>query len=251
MAAAPGARCSIDPPEFGSGAFAVMGIAFVCLFGTAAVAQLPPDAPREDSFEAPEGYKPLGPALWFDPERRALIMRAQIVKREGFLEHLVCLRNTKEHEAILATDAVPRLIHAGLLLTGVEPGHPVQYRPEFKPPEGPPIRIEIEWKDKGETKRADARSWVEERETGKLMQVNWVFAGSMKIDRPEFDELVYAADGGDLITVANFPEAILDVPFPSTNSDEFLDFVAHTEAIPPLGTFVTLVLQPAEEPAKD
>ena len=58
--------------------------------------------------------------------------------REGPLEHLLCLKGTKEHEAILATDAQPRQIHAGLLLTGAEPGHPVRFLPKFEPPPAPP-----------------------------------------------------------------------------------------------------------------
>ena len=182
--------------------------------------QLPVDAPREDSFKAPEGYRPLGRSLWFDPDGRRLLLRAQVVKREEFLEHLLCLRNTKEHEAILATDATPKLIHAGLILTGAEPGRPVQYRPEFAPPRGPMIAIEAEWTEGGETRAADVRGWVQDRTSGKPLELHWVFAGSMTIDRPGLDEPIYAADGGDLITVANFPEAILDLPVASTADDQ-------------------------------
>ena len=40
----------------------------------------------------------------------------------GYLEHLMCSKGTKEHEAILATDAVPNEIHAGLLLTECRSG---------------------------------------------------------------------------------------------------------------------------------
>jgi hypothetical protein len=43
------------------------------------------------------------------------------VLREGVLEHLMCAKGTKEHEAIVATDAAPRKIHTALLLTGAEP----------------------------------------------------------------------------------------------------------------------------------
>ncbi|QDV34127.1 YdjY domain-containing protein [Tautonia plasticadhaerens] len=210
--------------------------------------QLPIDAPREDHFEAPEGYRPLGPALWFDPEARRLVMRAQVVKRDGFLEHLLCLRNTKEHEAILATDASPRLIHAGLILTGVEPGHPVRYQPEFTPPEGPAIAITVEWAEGGEARKADARSWVQEEETGTPLEIRWVFAGSFEIDRPGLERPLYAADGGDLITVSNFPEAILDLPIASTADDAALNYVANTPAIAPLGEFVTLYFEPVTQP---
>jgi hypothetical protein len=101
-----------------------------------------------DAFQADPSWKSLGPSLWFDPTQRRLILRARVVLREGFLEQLLCLRNTKEHESILATDAPPRLIHAGLLLTGAQKGHPVRYQPRFEPPTGSPIAIELQW-DRG------------------------------------------------------------------------------------------------------
>jgi hypothetical protein len=225
---------------------------FTALVLTLAIApQLPIDAPREDNFEAPEGFRPLGPALWFDPEARTLVMRAQVVKREGFLEHLVCLRNTKEHEAILATDAAPRLIHAGLILTGAEVGHPVRYQPEFQPPEGTAIDITVEWLEDGKTRKVDARSFVQEEETGKPLAIRWVFAGSMEIDRPGLERPIYSAEGGDLITVSNFPEAILDLPISSTADDAALNYVANTPVLPPLGEFVTLYLRPAGEPTPE
>ncbi len=92
-----------------------------------------------------------GRSLWFDPENKQLVVRAKVVLREGPLEHLVCLKGTKEHEAILATDAQPRQIHAGLLLTGAEPGHPVRFEPKFEPPAGTPIAIELLWMTDGKT----------------------------------------------------------------------------------------------------
>lgn len=226
-----------------------------CILGLALLApsqQLPADAPTEDDFQAPDSYKALGPSLWFDPETRRLILRAQVVRHDGFLEHLLCLRHSKEHESILATDATPRLIHAGLILTGVEPGHPVRYRPEFAPPEGPAIAINAEWVDgDGKPQTADARSFVRDEASGKPLSVHWVFVGSMEIDRPGLEQPLYAADGGDLITVANFPEAILDLPIVSTADDQALNYVANTPSLPPLGNFITLILSPVEPPAPE
>src|SRR5262249_42393464 len=76
------------------------------------------------SVEPDAAWKQLGRSLWFDPKAKRLYLRARIVLRDGYLEHLMCSKGTKEHEAILATDAVPNQIHAGLLLTGAEPGKP-------------------------------------------------------------------------------------------------------------------------------
>jgi hypothetical protein len=63
----------------------------------------------------------------------------------------------------------------------------------------------------------------------------------------------YAADDGDLVTVANFSSSILDLPFASTANDTDRVFIAHTERIPPIGTAVTLSFRPrpATEPAKN
>ena len=66
-------------------------------------------AARNDS--ARPGMENPGRSLWFDPKQRRLYLRARVVLRDGYLEHLMCLKGTKEHEAILATDAVPIEIH--------------------------------------------------------------------------------------------------------------------------------------------
>lgn len=205
----------------------------------------PEPRPLPDAFQPDPTWKPLGTDLWFDPAERRLVMRARVALREGALEHLLCLKNTKEHEAVLATRAVPKLIHAGLLLTGAEPGHPVRFRPEFQPPEGPPIAIEVEWEENGKTRRLPARELVKDEHTGHVLDKDWVFVGSETIVDPDTKKTYYAADDGDLITVANFPSAILDVPFASTSNDAERNFVANTPKIPPRGTMVVMYLKPA------
>lgn len=217
----------------------------------AAPAGEPDPAEPPAAFQPDPAWKPLGRGLWFDgrsnPKR--LIVRARVVFREGPLEHLLCLRGTKEHEAILATDAPPTLIHAGLLLTGVEPGGPVRFKPEFRPPHGPRIALDIRWRRDGEIAEADARTWVQDEKTGKDLDVDWVFAGSILYEDPVSKKSVYAAEEGDLITVANFASAILDLPIVSSADDASRNFVAHTERIPPVGTEVQLILSP--RPDKD
>jgi len=206
--------------------------------------------PPADPFKPAPGYKPLGKDIWFDPAGKRVVLRARVALREGALEHLLCRRNTKEHESILATDAPPKLIHAGLLLTGVEPGHPVRFRPDFQPPAGPPIRIELEWIEDGKTRRADAREWVKDLAAKTPLSQDWVFAGSELFTDPETKKTIYAADDGDLITVANFSSAILDLPFASSANDADRPFVANTERIPERGTLVTITLRPAAAPLR-
>jgi hypothetical protein len=215
--------------------------------------QTPPDKPPQpesDRFQPDPSWKPLGPSLWFDAKNRALILRAKVAQREGALEHLLCGTNTKEHESILATSAPAWRIHAGLLATGADPGHPVRFRPQFEPPTGTPIQIDLEWVEQGRTQRALARHWVKDLRDGKVLQTDWVFAGSEFYTDPDTGQRLYAANEGDLFTVANFTSAILDLPLPSPESDVDRLFVANTEVIPPRGTWVTMILRPAKPPSK-
>ncbi len=201
-----------------------------------------------DTFQPNPTWKALGKALWFDPQSRELIMRARVCLRSGALEHFLCGSNTKEHESILATDAPAYQIHAGLLLTGAEVGHPVRFRPKFEPPAGTPIRIEIEWVEEGKPRKADAREWVRDEKAKTTLKVDWVFAGSEFYEDRETKKQLYAAAEGDLITVANFTSAILDVPLASSDSDADRLFVANTEKVPPEGTYVTLRLKALSSP---
>lgn len=227
-------------------------------FSLAAQAPARPDGPPPDSFQPDPAWKALDKshALWFNPVDRTLVLRARVCLREGFLEHLLCLEQTKEHESILATNATPRMIHAGLLLTGAEKGHPVRYRPKFEPPSGTPIAITLEWKEGGKSKSIDAREFIKDSKAGKTLVEGWVFAGSDEFPDPEDPaRIIYSADGGDLITVANFTSAILDVPFASSGNDEERSFVANTDKIPPRNTYVTMILRPkrptpSQAPAK-
>jgi hypothetical protein len=200
-----------------------------------------------DDFHPDPAWKPLArdKPIWFDPKEKRVILRARVALTDGYLEHLLCLEQTKEHESILATDAPPRAIHVGLLLTGAEPGHPVRFEPKFEPPAGTPIRMELEWVDgSGKTQRANAREWVKDQKTQKPLDIDWVFAGSRQFEDPETKRQIYAADGGDLFTVSNFTSAILDLPIASSTEDSARSFMANTPRIPPRGTRVTVSLRP-------
>jgi hypothetical protein len=210
----------------------------------------PSDPPREaaeaDTIQPDPAWKALGPSLWFDAKGRRLVLRARVVLREGPLEHLLCLKGTKEHEAILASDAVPYQIHAGLLATGARKGQPVQFLPKFVPPTGDPVAIEIHWRQNGMAHHADARDWVRDERAKTTLKLDWVFAGSEMIEDPATKKTIYAAEDGDLFTVANFSNAILDLPFASSADDADRIYVANTERIPPRGTLVFLLLKPRD-----
>ena len=153
--------------------------------GLALVLVVPVAPPADDgasaqgeTLQADPSWKSLGRNLWFDPKAKKVVLRARVVLREGYLEHFMCSKGTKEHEAILATDAIPHKIHAGLLLTGAEPGHTVRFLPKFEPPTGSVIAIDLRWQQDGRTHQCDARQWVRDEKAKAPLAIDWVFAGS-------------------------------------------------------------------------
>ncbi len=210
-----------------------------------------PESPpaKAEQLHPDPGWKALGRNIWFDPKEKRVILRARVVLREGVLEHLMCVKGTKEHEAIVSTDAPPRTIHAAMILTGAEEGRPVQFVPKFEPPSGTPIAIEMQWRQEGQLRKADARQWVWDEKTKAPLAIDWVFAGSVIYVDEITKKPRYAADDGDLITVANFASAILDLPMASSANDADRVFSTNTKNIPPLGTEVFVVMSPRRGPA--
>ncbi len=255
---------------------------------------------------------PLNPqkTVLLDAEGKRLLLKGEVCLRDGLLEMLVCLKRTKEHEAILTLDSKAQIVHAGLLALGLEPGKPVQHLPEFKPATGPILDITLLWTDvEGKAQRMPAQQWVRNsarrywiakldppptdlqpppdsdlRWDDKRKEVLWygrmsdaqrdqllklsthaeyqkairsfhaesqtkplkadfVFAGSGFTTDKKTDEKYYQAEAGDLICVANFATATIDLATASSASADDLLWEAYTERIPPVGTPVTIEIK--------
>lgn len=78
----------------------------------------------------------------------------------------------------------------------------------------------------------------------RTMTAQWVFAGSgFELD-PETNKEFYLADeSGELICVANFPSAMIDVAEISSTTGASLSYEANTEVIPPEGSAVWIELK--------
>jgi hypothetical protein len=219
-----------------------------------------PEAPQLRSSEAAKATEskrvPVGPnvALEIDGNHRRVLISGYVCLREGQLEQLMCLRGTKEHEAILAAAADARDMHKALLIAGAKPGAPVRYEPKFQPPSGTPIRVTLRFEKDGKVITVPAQEWVRDVRTHKSLKQDWVFAGSVLFPDPLDKDKppLYAANSGDVICVANFEGAMLDLPINSSKDNSDLSFEAFTERIPPLETKVTIVLEPklAQEKTK-
>jgi hypothetical protein len=207
----------------------------------------------------PEGTKPKTAAkraeiaknivLETEGNQRRVRVAAEVCFREGPLEMLMCRSGTKEHESVIHADIDARQLHAALLLTGAKPGSPVKYEPKYAPASGSTIKVTIEYKKDGKTVTAPGQDWVRDAKTRKALPHPWVFAGSVFFPNPEDPKQppLYAANGGDVICVSNFPDAMLDLPVNSPQDDSDRLYEAFTENIPPLGTPVTVILEPIAE----
>lgn len=92
-----------------------------------------PVPPTEGAVEvAPAPAKPewvdLTPKIRANRSKRTVEFEAVSVLKVGFLEQLVCLVGTREHESLFAFDGKASDIHAALLLAGLEPGSPGRWR---------------------------------------------------------------------------------------------------------------------------
>jgi hypothetical protein len=171
-----------------------------------------------------------------------------------YLEVVACLRNTKEHEAIVVTDALPSHVHAALLAAGLVPGKPGSWRVEQRqlitiPPEGPEVTVTISWRDgagveisrSAEDMVLSAENKQHLREAG----ARWLFAGSrfVNFQGKEF----YDADGmGTLVGLATFgAETIAWSRVLSHESAvQEPELIADGAMIPPFGTPVVVRIKP-------
>lgn len=186
--------------------------------------------------------------VWVDKKKRRVVVDGVVILKSGQLEMFACPINTKEHESVVAVFAKAIHVHAGLLAAGAMPGKPTQFEP-YQPATGSTIRIHVLWKDEmGNKKSARAQSWIRHAGTEREMQYDWVFAGSGIYKDEESKQEYYLAEQGDLICVANFTTATLDLAVRSDDANSGLVFMANTKNIPDSDTPVRLVLQVVDTP---
>ncbi len=182
-----------------------------------------------------------------DLANRQVSFDAEVCLRHGALEFLLVAWQTKTHESPLHTKARASHIHAGLLLLGLTPGKPARWAGQeqgarFMPPAGAGLKMRFNWKDaEGKSHSADAADWLtgaDDREIERPEQ--WIFVGSDILP----DGRYWAEVDGEMISLTNFASAVIDVPFRSSSANDERGFFAKTDAIPPTGTKVEVVLTP-------
>ena len=206
------------------------------------------EPPAKGTDRHPE-LKRLSPVddVWIDVANKRVVVGGVVCLDKGPIEYFACPQKTKDYEAVVAVRSSARLIHAALLAIGLQPGTPVSFDPEYVAATGPVVEVRMRWKDAaGKEQVMAAQEWVRDTRTKAAMQERWVFVGSSFWTDPADGKEYYQADGGDFICLANFPTAMLDLPIPSTQSNEALLFEAFEGRVPPVDTDVEILLSAGE-----
>jgi hypothetical protein len=230
----------------------VVGLTMLSMsLSVAAAAAEPPNAPAATEA-APDAHPELRrlsktDEIWLDIPGKRVVVGGKVALPEGVLEVFACPVLSKEHEAVVATNCSAKIVHAGLLAIGLEPGKAATFLPEYVPAQGSKVSVRVRWTDaEGKVQERPAREWVRNATTGKELDVDWVFTGSGFWRDPTDGTEHYEADAGDMICLSNFPSAMLDVPLESSDANDDLMFEAFEGRVPPHGTPVELILAPAE-----
>jgi hypothetical protein len=181
-----------------------------------------------------------------------------------FLEVLCCIANTREHETLLVTKATPSVVHAALLLAGLEPGRAGGFErsPEGRlvaiKPTGTPVRVEYVYVDSasGQSVAVDPRVWIKNARSDEPFGVGgrFVFAGSRMLadsrasggsERPSR----YAADlGGNVVGLSTFGDEViaLEQVMSPEAAVEAPEWVVDFSRLPPANTPVRVRITAAE-----
>ena len=178
---------------------------------------------------------------------------------QGWLEVAVCRRGSREHESIVVTDAIPSVVHAAMLLAGLEPGTPATFDEKTRlpiPPTGTVVSIELRFAASDLAIDVPIVLPLAEAIEDAREQVSpvWVFAGSLV--RPNPSSMgpgeYYAADyAGTVVGLSTFGDevvAVEEVRSPESGVDPPV-WRIRAGVLPEVDTAVTVVLKrsPREE----
>lgn len=209
------------------------------------------DPPIPANYKALNKQKTLFIEIPKEGQRRIHLL-GEVCLREGALEVFLCKQFTKEHEGILSCDVKAQDVHQALLVAGAEPGSPVKFEPKYTPASGTKVKVTITYYKDGKLENKPAQYWIKDLKAKQQLALDWVFPGSKvspSIEDPK--QKIYHADAsGEIISLSNFPDSMMDVPFESTDRNGGLLYEAWTERIPPRKTKVLVTLEPVIEKKK-
>ncbi len=189
--------------------------------------------------------------ITLDYETVQVEIASKVILRQGELELFAWSRAPvpKEHETILLVDAKPSDIFEALGLIGLTPGTPPHFDLETRTAHaatGDRVDVLVRYTKGGRDVEHSICDWaIDKSREAPLAHRFWRFCGSHRTEKGAF-----AADiEGTLVTVVDFPTSLLALAESHSESNADLWLVANTDAIPEVGTPVTLILRPVDEAA--
>ncbi len=219
---------------------------------------LPPETEMDTEVEVEANeaieFAPF-PGVIVAPHHQTVSLQAWVCLDTGWLEQIACSPGTREHESLLVVRAIPSQIHAAMLAAGFEPGAPGRWRYEheefsFIAPTGSAVEVLVRYTDEAGTIIEESiRMWIHDhhdRET--FPDVPWIFAGSRLITDDTLKNYYVADASGSIIGLVTFGDEVIG--FSQVLADQAAvhapEWEVDTDAIPPVGTEVTLIIAPSE-----
>ena len=195
----------------------------------------------------------LAPGIAVDRTAGEVRVEAEVAADRGWLEQAVCKAGTREHESLLAVIVAPSSIHAALLLIGLEPGAPGQWRaaPDGSgavqriSPSGSPLELWVR------TSAGDVplSSWIHDPVHGHSFPVQpWVFAGSRVRSNTKSmgpGEHYVADRTGSVVGIVTFGDETIACTSVLSDQAELdaPEWQANSERMPEPGTRVELLIR--------
>jgi hypothetical protein len=264
--AGPMASCAVERREAPAENTPVEVVEVVESIESTTRAPEPPARSEPAQREAVDGVAPPRPPNWtaltplvrVDRDARMVEFDAVAVLDVGFLEQLVCMVGTREHESIFAFEGKPSEVHAALLVVGAEPGRPGRWREvaqadgavtiEGVPAEGTEVALEVELPD-GSVRPIEwfMRASPISSTTNAAPPARFVFAGSRFLRNPRTQEERYAADGsGSLVGLVTFGDETIGAVevIPDSAQAAAPVWEVFSERVPAPGTRVKIRARP-------
>lgn len=211
------------------------------------------------------------PGVSINVQERCVDVESSVCLHRGDLELVACTKGTKEHESIVAVEAKPMHIHAALLLLGAKPGSPATRKQVGDqaerwldvPPHGGPVDVLLVLKGKdgrlvehpisdfiaASQRRSDDPAGVEHEERSPTH--TFLFAGSALHGEGPGPRRYLSDETGNVISLSTFGDELLCLPGIHSHDSRALMWQVNAEALPPVGSRVTLRLRPKIPHASD
>lgn len=223
--------------------------------------ETPPPPPSAPPTPTPPAIVHLPHGIDVDRSRGLVTIPAKVATVQGFLEQVVCGRDSREHESLLVLAVAPSEVHAALLLAGATPGHPGRWRTDGRatitePPTGSALHVRVRYREtaaSAEPIERDITEWIRGVD-GRAFPGRWVFAGSRFAPNPPSWKKPgehYVADfTGSIVGLVTFGDETVAATrvIPDQIDVEAANWEAWTSRMPAPESDAILVLELAEPP---